>query len=55
MGWVTLMQKLAKEQHYTILMVTHDRRILDVAVRAAWAMPSRIIHMEDGCLVGDLG
>ncbi|WP_310481304.1 DevA family ABC transporter ATP-binding protein [Chamaesiphon sp. VAR_48_metabat_403] len=44
---VTLMQKLAKEQHCTILMVTHDNRILDVA--------DRIIHMEDGCLVGDLG
>jgi putative ABC transport system ATP-binding protein len=44
---VTLMQKLAKEQHCTILMVTHDNRILDVA--------DRIIQMEDGCLVGDLG
>ena len=41
---VNLMQKLAKEQNCTILMVTHDNRILDVA--------DRIVHMEDGCLVG---
>jgi putative ABC transport system ATP-binding protein len=40
---VNLMQKLAKEQNCTILMVTHDNRILDVA--------DRIINMEDGCLV----
>jgi putative ABC transport system ATP-binding protein len=39
---VSLMQKLAKEQGCTILMVTHDNRILDVA--------DRIIHMEDGKL-----
>jgi putative ABC transport system ATP-binding protein len=39
------MQQLAKEQNCTILMVTHDNRILDVA--------DRIIHMEDGCLVSD--
>lgn len=39
---VNLMQKLAKEQHCTILMVTHDNRILDIA--------DRIVHMEDGCL-----
>lgn len=39
---VTLMQKLAKEQGCTILMVTHDNRILDVA--------DRIVHMEDGKL-----
>lgn len=37
---VNLMQHLAKEQGCTILMVTHDNRILDVA--------DRIIHMEDG-------
>ena len=36
------MQKLAKEQGCTILLVTHDNRILDVA--------DRIIHMEDGRL-----
>ena len=40
---VTLMQKLAKEQNCTILMVTHDNRILDVA--------DRIIQMEDGSLI----
>ena len=39
------MQKLAKEQNCTILMVTHDNRILDVA--------DRIIQMEDGCLISD--
>jgi putative ABC transport system ATP-binding protein len=39
---VELMQKLAKEQRCTILMVTHDNRILDVA--------DRIIYMEDGHL-----
>ncbi|MEP0855720.1 DevA family ABC transporter ATP-binding protein [Trichocoleus sp. DQ-U1] len=42
---VELMQRLAKEQECTILMVTHDNRILDVA--------DRIIHMEDGRLVRD--
>lgn len=40
---VTLMQKLAREQGCTILMVTHDNRILDVA--------DRIVYMEDGKLV----
>jgi putative ABC transport system ATP-binding protein len=39
---VNLMQTLAKEQGCTILMVTHDNRILDVA--------DRIVHMEDGRL-----
>jgi putative ABC transport system ATP-binding protein len=39
---VELMQKLAKEQGCTILLVTHDNRILDVA--------DRIIYMEDGRL-----
>lgn len=39
---VELMQKLAKKQGCTILMVTHDNRILDIA--------NRIIHMEDGQL-----
>ncbi|MEM9136297.1 MAG: ABC transporter ATP-binding protein, partial [Cyanobacteria bacterium P01_F01_bin.42] len=39
---VTLMQKLAKEQGSTILLVTHDNRILDIA--------DRIVHMEDGQL-----
>jgi putative ABC transport system ATP-binding protein len=40
---VEIMQRLAKEQHCAILLVTHDNRILDIA--------DRIIHMEDGCLV----
>jgi putative ABC transport system ATP-binding protein len=40
---VELMQKLAKEQACTILLVTHDNRILDIA--------DRIIYMEDGHLV----
>jgi putative ABC transport system ATP-binding protein len=40
---VELMQELAKEQGCTILMVTHDNRILDVA--------DRIIYMEDGRLI----
>ncbi|WP_008319537.1 DevA family ABC transporter ATP-binding protein [Leptolyngbya sp. PCC 6406] len=39
---VTLMQELAKAQNCTILLVTHDTRILDIA--------DRIIHMEDGVL-----
>lgn len=42
---VELMQKLAKEQGCTILLVTHDNRILDVA--------DRIVCMEDGHLVSD--
>jgi putative ABC transport system ATP-binding protein len=39
---VELMQRLAKEQGSTILLVTHDNRILDIA--------DRIVHMEDGKL-----
>lgn len=39
---VNLMQALAKEQGCTILMVTHDARILDIA--------DRVIYMEDGKL-----
>ncbi|MFN6567042.1 DevA family ABC transporter ATP-binding protein [Dendronalium sp. ChiSLP03b] len=42
---VELMQKLAKEQGCTILLVTHDNRILDIA--------DRIVYMEDGHLVRD--
>lgn len=42
---VELMQKLAKEQGSTILLVTHDNRILDIA--------DRIVHMEDGRLATD--
>ena len=41
---VNLMQRLAKEQHCTIVLVTHDNRILDIA--------DRIVHMEDGRLCG---
>lgn len=40
---VEIMQKLAKEQTCTILLVTHDNRILDIA--------DRIVYMEDGRLV----
>lgn len=39
---VEIMQQLAKEQGCTILLVTHDNRILDIA--------DRIIYMEDGRL-----
>ncbi len=42
---VTLMQKLAKEDGLTILMVTHDNRILDIA--------DRRIEMIDGYLSSD--
>jgi putative ABC transport system ATP-binding protein len=42
---VNIMRRLAQEQGTTILMVTHDNRILDVA--------DRIVHMEDGCLAKD--
>jgi putative ABC transport system ATP-binding protein len=42
---VTLMQKLAKEEGRTILMVTHDNRILDVA--------DRIINLVDGRIESD--
>lgn len=44
-GVVELMHKLAKEQGCTILMVTHDNRILDIG--------DRIIYMEDGHLKSD--
>jgi len=39
---VERMKTLAKEHGTTILLVTHDNRILDIA--------DRIIHLEDGCL-----
>ena len=39
---VDLMQKLAKEQGCTILLVTHDNRILDIA--------DGIVYLEDGKL-----
>jgi putative ABC transport system ATP-binding protein len=41
---VNLMQQLANEQKTTIIMVTHDNKILDVA--------NRIIIVEDGALAG---
>jgi putative ABC transport system ATP-binding protein len=40
---VELMQKLAREQDCTILLVTHDNRILDIA--------DRIVYLEDGRLM----
>ena len=40
---VDLMQTLAREQGCTILLVTHDNRILDIA--------DRIVDMEDGWLI----
>jgi len=39
---VDVLHDLAKQEHCTILMVTHDNRILDVA--------DRIVHLEDGRL-----
>jgi putative ABC transport system ATP-binding protein len=42
---VEIMQHLAKERDCTILLVTHDNRILDIA--------DRIIEMEDGRLITD--
>lgn len=43
---VEIMQRLAKEQGCTILLVTHDNRILDIA--------DRIVRMEDGHLARDM-
>ena len=37
---VELLQQMAREQGCTVLMVTHDTRILDIA--------DRVVHMEDG-------
>lgn len=42
---VEIMQRLAKDFRCTILLVTHDNRILDIA--------DRILHMEDGRLAKD--
>jgi putative ABC transport system ATP-binding protein len=39
---VELMRKLAIEQQVTVIIVTHDNRILDVA--------DRILHLEDGVM-----
>ncbi|HEY2140102.1 MAG TPA: ATP-binding cassette domain-containing protein [Chthoniobacterales bacterium] len=43
---VTILKRLAEEQQATILMVTHDTRILDVA--------DRIINLIDGRIVSDV-
>jgi putative ABC transport system ATP-binding protein len=43
---VTIFQELAKQQGATILMVTHDNRILDVA--------DRIVNMVDGHIHSDV-
>lgn len=43
---VNLMQQLAREQGCTILIVTHDNRILDVA--------DRIVELEDGRITMDM-
>ena len=42
---VNIMQRLVREQGSTILLVTHDDRILDIA--------DRIVRLEDGRLVND--
>ena len=39
---VEIMQRLAKDEGCTVLLVTHDNRILDIA--------DRIVHIEDGSL-----
>lgn len=43
---VVVIQKLAKEEGCSVLLVTHDSRILDIA--------DRVLHMEDGRIVQDL-
>ena len=43
---VSLLRKLAKEQNCSVLMVTHDPRISDMA--------DRILNMEDGKIFDDL-
>lgn len=37
---VDIIQRLAKEEGCSVLLITHDNRILDIA--------DRIVHMEDG-------
>jgi putative ABC transport system ATP-binding protein len=39
---IELLRKLAKENGHTVLMVTHDPRIIDVA--------DRVTYLEDGML-----
>src|SRR6202007_2349683 len=43
---VTLLQELARESRATVLIVTHDNRILDVA--------DRIVNMVDGQIVSNV-
>ena len=43
---VTLIQQLAHQQHCTVLLVTHDNRILDIA--------ERHLHIEDGRLAAQI-
>ncbi len=43
---VDLLKKIAKEERTTILIVTHDNRILDVA--------DRIVNMVDGHVISDV-
>ncbi len=43
---VDIIQRLAQEEGCSVLLVTHDVRILDIA--------DRIVHMEDGRLQDDL-
>jgi putative ABC transport system ATP-binding protein len=43
---VNLLRKFAKEKEATILIVTHDNRILDVA--------DRIVNMVDGRIISDV-
>lgn len=42
---IELLRNLAKEQGHTVLMVTHDPRIIDVA--------DRVTYLEDGAIKGD--
>ena len=44
---VDLLKRLAREQACSVLMVTHDPRILDVA--------DRLLEMEDGRLITPIG
>ncbi|MGL4236378.1 ATP-binding cassette domain-containing protein [Tabrizicola sp.] len=44
---IELMQRLAVERGMTVLMVTHDNRILDIA--------DRIVEMEDGRILPESG
>ncbi len=41
-GAIELLRRLAKEEGRTVLIVTHDPRIMDVA--------DRVVHLEDGVL-----